>query len=188
MKISAVAKILGVGAVVLSVSGCLWAPDLDRVRKDIEHQIPGAKFDREIALSLGPIALTLVRGVLAVVPESRDAAGYVRDVRSVSVAVYTTQNLPADFALRLPEAMDRLIRKEGWEIAVKTREDGEAVWVLCKMDGDSIAGLYVLALDGDELVLVQANGRLEEMFKKAIRENVRPGKLARSISMGPSDA
>jgi len=184
MKFAPFARLLGIAALSLSVSGCLWAPDLDRIRKDIEKQIPGATFDREIALSLGPVALTLVRGALSLSPDARQAGGYVRDVRSVEVAVYTARNLPADFDVRLPDALRRLVEKNGWEVAVKTRDGGEAVWILCKEDGGAIDGIYVVALDEDELVLVRANGRIDEIFKKAIRENVGSGTLARGIHAG----
>jgi len=188
MKFAGFAKLFGVVAVVLSVSGCLWAPDLDRVRKDLEKQMPGVEFDRRIALSLGPIAMTFVRGALALAPDTREAAGYVRDVHSVGVAVYTARNLPRDFDVRLPKAIEELVEDGGWEIAVKTRDDGEAVWILCSMEGDAIKGLYVVALDEEELVLVRAKGRLEEMFKKAIRENVHPERLARGRDIGLEDA
>lgn len=191
MKFAGFAKLFGVVAVVLSVSGCLWAPDLDRVRKDLEKQMPGVEFDRRIALSLGPVALTLVRGALSLAtdsPDTREVAGYMRDIHSVGVAVYTAHDVPGDLDLRLPKALEKLVDGGGWEIVVKTREDGEAVWVLCMMDGDTIKGLYVVALDEEELVLVRAKGRLEEMFKKAIRDNVRPGRLARHVEFNGEGA
>jgi hypothetical protein len=188
MKLNGFARLIGVAALSLSVSGCLWAPDLDRIRKDIEKQIPGAAFDREIALSLGPVALTLARCALSFAPDAREAGGYVRDIRSVGVAVYTARNLPADFDVRLPKALENLVAKEGWEIAVKTRENGEAVWVLCKEDGGSVGGIYVVALNDEELVLVRAQGKLEELLKRAIRENAGPGRLARGLCAGLDDA
>jgi hypothetical protein len=188
MNIAGLSRLLGIAALSISVSGCLWAPDLDRIRKDIEKQIPGAAFDREIALSLGPVALTLARCALSFAPDAREAEAYVRDIRSVGLAVYTARNLPADFDARLPKALENLVAREGWEIAVKTSEDGNAVWVLFKEDGGSVGGVYVVALGDEELVLVRAQGNLEEILKRAIRENAGPGKLARGLYAGLDDA
>ncbi|MBP2680994.1 MAG: hypothetical protein H6Q78_857 [Candidatus Krumholzibacteriota bacterium] len=184
MKSRAFVASVAIAVLALSVSGCLWAPDLDRVRKDIEKQIPGASFDREFALSLGPVALTLVRGALYLSPEAKEPRDYVRDVRSVRVAVYSVRSLPADFEVRLPAALGKLVEKDGWEVAVKTREGGEAVWILCKEDGGAIDGIYVVALDDNELVLVNAAGRIDEICRKAMRENGGPGRIVREVHDG----
>ena len=75
-------------AVVGASTGCLWAPDLVLVRKDIERQLPGASFEKEIELSLGPISLAFARLVTRMVPDARDASGYLRDVSRIQLAVY----------------------------------------------------------------------------------------------------
>jgi hypothetical protein len=181
MKLDGTSRLIGIAALSLMASGCLWAPDLDAIRKDIEKQIPGAAFDREIALSLGPVSLAVARFALFFTPEAREAAGYVGEIRSVGVAVYTARHLPADFDLRLPGALESMVAGGGWEIVVKTRERDQAVWVLCKEDGGSVGGVYIVALDEEELVLVRAEGKFEDVVKRAMRENPGTGKLARGL-------
>lgn len=188
MKLNAFARMIGIAALSLSLSGCLWAPDLDRIRKDIEKQIPGASFDCEIAVSLGPVALAAARCALALAPDAREARGYLSDVRSVEVAVYEARDLPADFRVRLPAALERMVEEDGWEIAVKTLERDETAWVLCKEDDGSAGGICVVVLGDGELVLARVRGDLVETLKRALRENAGPGQLARGIRSRLGDA
>jgi hypothetical protein len=153
-------------------SGCLWAPDLDRVRQEIEIQLPGAHFQKEFALSLGPVTLGLARAVTAVVPRADLAGQYLRDIRRVKVAVYKVKNVPRFEALRTPEHLTALLETDDWELAVRVHERrDEAVWVLCRADdNDKLREVYVVALTGDELVLVRASGNIERLVAKAMKE------------------
>ncbi len=155
------------------MNGCLWAPELDRVRKEIEIQLPGVTFKKQVALSLGPVTLSLARAVVKLAPETHEAAAYLEDIRDVTIAVYEAENLPEDLHVRLPHHLKKLLARGEWELTVKACEESEAVWILCKTDGDAIKGLYVVVLDRDGLVLVRAHGRLEGLFMKAMREHGR---------------
>ena len=166
-------RILEVAAAALllsTLSGCLWAPELDRVRKDIERQLPGATFKREVTLSLGPLSLAVARAVVGLTPDAREAAAYLQDLRDVTIAVYEVENIPRDVRVRLPDDLKRHLARDDWELAVKTREEGQFAWILCKTEDDTIRGVYVVVLNHDNLVLVRARGRLEELVKRAIRE------------------
>lgn len=153
-------------------SGCLWAPDLDRVRAEIENQLPGTRFHKEFALSLGPVTLGLARVVTAVAPHADLAKRYLRDIRRVKVALYTLENAPSSLHLRTPERLDALLEDGEWEMAVRVREKhGEAVWVLYRADDDdTVKEVYVVALTGDELVLVRAAGNIERLMATAVKE------------------
>jgi len=158
-------------AVVGGSSGCLWAPDLARVRRDIEDQIPGASFDKEIELSLGPVSLLFVRLVVNVVPAAAEARGYLRDLSRVQVAVYHTEELPVTKNVETPRRLKKLIEEKGWEMAVKVRDEDEMLWVLYHIDGDTIKEMYVVVLNEEELVLVKIKGRLERLVAHALSES-----------------
>lgn len=160
-------------ALILSLlSGCLWAPELDRVRKDIERQLPGAHFKKDVAFSLGPIALALVKAAVRFVPDTDEARSYLRYVRDVKVAVYEGENVHMDANVRIPKTLRSLLDRDDWELVVKTHDEEGLTWILCRMDGESIRGLYVLVLNSDELVLVRASGRLDRLFERAMREHM----------------
>lgn len=180
MKPRRVLLIIGLSVIAAFVASCLWTPELDRVRKGVEHQLPGVTFKKEVAFSLGPIALSLVKAALKLVPDTQDAAAYLKDIRKVEVAVYEAQNVPQDVIVRLPGRLMKLLEDGRWELAVKALDEGESTWILCRMDGDSIRGLYIVALDRDALVLVRVDGGLEDLLARAIRKNARPGDHALS--------
>jgi len=150
-------------------SGCLWAPELASVCKDIERQVPGASFDKQFAITLGPISLGFAKLVTALVPDAREARGYLRDVSRIEVAVYETDNMPPASSVHMPDRLKRM-EAEGWETAVKVREEESVVWVMYKIEDESIKELYVVVLDDEELVMVKARGRLERLAARALSE------------------
>lgn len=167
------AVLVSVGLVMLvtSFAGCMWAPDLAMVRRDIERQIPGLSFDKKVELTLGPITLGFVRLVTALVPDARQAAPYLRDVRRVEVAVYEAETVPDGISrISMPDRVREMTKDEGWELAVKVNEADQAVWVMYKLDDDSIREVYVVVFDSEELVLVHAEGRLERLMARALME------------------
>jgi hypothetical protein len=152
-------------------SGCLWAPDLAMVRKDIERQLPGVSFDKEIELSLGPVSLAFARLVTRMSPEAEDASSYLRDVSRIELAVYNTEDMPPANQVTMPERLKKMTEGEGWEVAVKVRNDDELAWVLYRVEDESIEELYVVVVTEDELVMVKAEGKLERLVARALTES-----------------
>lgn len=153
-----------------TLSGCLWAPELANVRRDIERQIPQVRFDKEIELSLGPLTLALARVVTRFIPDAREARSYLRDVRRIQIAVYNAQDLPSTAGVEMPAPL-RDLQAKGWVTAVKLRDGEELVWVLYRLENDSVSELYVVSLDDEELVLVRAKGKLERLVARALQES-----------------
>ncbi|MEJ2722499.1 MAG: hypothetical protein P8181_15375, partial [bacterium] len=108
MKPSKATPIVGFALALTLFSGCLWAPDLDRVRRDIQRQLPGVSFHRDIALSFGPAVIGLARLLVKLVPDAEEARPYLSDVSRVTVAVYEAKNVPREFSLKTPEELKRL--------------------------------------------------------------------------------
>lgn len=159
-------------ALVVTVSlssSCMWAPELAKVCRDIERQIPGASFDKQFAITLGPISLAFAKMVTAFIPDAKEARGYLKDVSKIQVAVYEAERMPAPSRVVMPDRLKSMI-EDGWEMAVKARENDSVVWVLYKIDDDAIRELYVVVLDDQELVLVKASGRLERLVARALLE------------------
>jgi hypothetical protein len=169
-----VALIVG-GVVLVAAMGFVTAPDLDRLRKDFEEQIPGVEFEKEVTLSLGPIALFAVKSVLKAAGVENEVSDYLGGLRRVRLAVYESRNLPPKFDVRFPKSLRQRLERGDWHLVVKVREAGDAAWVFCRQKGDSVDGIYVVALDENELVLVRADGRLERALMKAIHDNARTG-------------
>lgn len=167
------ATVVAMLIVVMTLSsGCLWAPELSKMRNDIEDQMPGTSFNREFAISLGPITMGLARMLTGLVPDDdvRTARKYLRDVSSIQVAVYRSETPAPVERVRMPERLRRMYEDEGWEMAVKVQEDDSLAWVLYRITNDSIRDVYIVVLDDEELVLVRAHGKLERLVARALRE------------------
>ena len=151
---------------LLASPGCLHSGELSGVRRDLELQLPGSSFEKDVELSLGPVLLSVARLVTNFVPDAEEARPFLRGVSRVQIGVYKTEidSLPA---LRMPGHLQSLI-DDGWETVVRVHENHEAVWVLYRPDGDQIREVFVVVLNEKELVLVKAKGRLEKLLAAAL--------------------
>ncbi len=167
-----IGTLVGMVFLLTSLTGCLWAPELDSVRKDIERQIPDAHFEKEFAISLGPISLGLARTIIRFVPDDdvHEAREYLGDLSKVQIAVYEVDHIPRGAELKTPRKLESLL-DEGWEMAIKARDHGESLWVMYRLDDDEIREVYIVVLDPDELVLVKVRGRLDRLFAKVMEEH-----------------
>jgi hypothetical protein len=150
-------------AMLPAVAGWLWTPELSEIQREIERQLPGARFEKDVRISLGPLSLGLARFATGfipegVAPEAREAHDYLQEVRRVQVALYRTLELPALQDVRLPQHLKDRIRDEGWHLAVKKQQPTELVWVLTQEEQGLVRDIYVILLNSDNLVLVRVQG------------------------------
>jgi hypothetical protein len=166
-------KLLALVAVTMLFSGCfsLSARELAEVRRELENQMPEARFEKEIELSLGRMTMGTVKWLCLVIPDAREARKYLKDISGVSVAVYEVESLPPLNEVELPKRLKRLLEDKGWDVLIKAREEDQIVWILYQERRSSIRNLYVLALEPDELVLMSLRGRLDRLFAQALEES-----------------
>jgi len=156
-------------ACLLFANGCVWAPELAAVKTDIAHQFPDVDFHKNVTLSFGPVTMVLARTVTSFIPDAREARPYLRDVSHLQVAVYEVEGAPGSEGVRTPAALQHLM-DNGWEMAVRVRDEGELVWVLYRIEKESVREMFVVALSDDELVLVKVRGRLERIMAAALHD------------------
>jgi hypothetical protein len=156
----------------LPMAGCFYSREIAQTRRDLERQYPGAHFDREVVVSLGPGSLRALGWIAGLVPEDEPqmARRYLREISRIKVGVYKTDYLPnlEDFD---PPSLDRF-RRDGWEMAVKTQEDNEAVWVLYKERDGAVRDIYAIVLSEDELVLARVKGHLDRLLEKVMEDQI----------------
>jgi hypothetical protein len=156
------------GLAVLSSPGCFWSSELSGVRADLQRQLPGSSFDKNIELSLGPVVMTFARVATSVIPGAREARPYLRGVSRVQVGVYEA-HIDHMEDVHMPKRLQSLL-DAGWETAVRVCEKREAVWLLYRPDGDEVKEIFVVVLNDDELVMVKARGNLERLVAAAMDE------------------
>lgn len=164
------------GALVLALAcalpltgGCVWTPELRQIKQDIAHQIPGASFDQEVSFSIGPGGMALARAAVALVPAAHDARVWLKDVSRVEVALYEVSAGEPASRVATPARIEEML-EDGWEMAARVREPHESVWILYRVDGDSVREMFVVSLDRQELVMVKVKGRLERLIARALTE------------------
>lgn len=153
-----------------ALTGCFYSREIAHVRRDIERQYPEARFERQVVVNAGPVLLRLSRWVARRVDDdARMAADYLDEVRRVKVGVYRTERLPHLTDLDLPAL--RRFQRDGWDVAVRVRDDNEAVWVLYRENRRTVRDMYVLVLSDDELVIASIEGHLDRLLQKAIEDH-----------------
>ena len=165
---SSALRALGVvaGLVVLSSPGCFWSSELSGVRADLQRQLPGSSFDKNLELSFGPVILAFARVITSVIPGASEARPYLSGVSRVQVGVYDC-HLDTMEDLHMPKRLQSLL-DDGWETAVRVRDEREAVWILYRPDGEKVKEIFLVVLNDDELVLVKARGNLERVLAAAM--------------------
>lgn len=157
-----------VALAVLGAPGCFASGDLSGIRRDLEHQLPGASFNRNVEFSVGPILLGLTRMVTAFVPDAHEARSWLSGISRVDIGVYDAQIDGID-SVHMPRKLQSLV-DQGWETAIRVRDRDEAAWVLYRPDGNRVREVFIVVLDDEQLVMVKARGRLDQLIAAALRE------------------
>jgi len=164
-------RLLTFSLLAVLVSGCFYSREISQTRRDLERSYPGLELDQQVVVSIGPLGLRTAGWIAGFVPEEEAqlASRYIREVQRVKVGVYEVDRLGAarDFD---PAALERFERG-GWETAARIREDDELVWVMYRERRDTVRDLYVVVLDGDELILARVQGRLNRLMEQVVRDH-----------------
>lgn len=172
MKTRIMVGVLVTGLCTCFLSGCVFVSVDFRDTKDIiTRELGPVDIDTEVQLRIGSGMLSLGRLVASCADVDREAMSYLRDIRNVQIGVYKLRNAKRDRPIVIPEKIGKRLARKGYEPMVRTKERDGAVWVMTKIRGKRLEALYVIALDPEELVLVEVRGRLERLIEKAIREH-----------------
>jgi len=177
-------QLLAMSAVAMAallMVGCKQSPTAEQVRLELEHQLPGVRFERESHIRLGRVSMGVVKQVLRfTMPKDSSERKLIGSLKRVDVATYRVVSSPEDLAPSSITVLQRRLEKEGWTVAVKEREGNERTWVLFREDEKGfIRSLCVVSLDPYELEVVSVDGRLDEFFADAIADD--PGGFVDSL-------
>ncbi|MEW5875177.1 MAG: DUF4252 domain-containing protein [Candidatus Zixiibacteriota bacterium] len=156
----------------LSQTGCLRATQLERIGAEIAWQHPEARFKREFSLSLGSVSMGLARLVVGVAGEdAREAKAYLEGVRRIEFAIYEVRGMEDVNDTDTPEIIEELIADDGWEMIVKSKNEGDLVWILYREDDGKVKDLLLTVLEDDEMVLINLSGHLDRVFAEALEDH-----------------
>jgi hypothetical protein len=152
------------------LAGCFYSREIAHTRRDIERAT-GVDFDRGLMVSLGPVSLRTLGWISGLVPEqeARMARDYLREITRVKVGVYHTDlgfaRDGADLG-SLPRFED-----QGWEVAVRFRDEETLGWVLYREHRDTVRDVYVVMVTDEELVLARVQGHLNRLLSRVMEDH-----------------
>ncbi|MBC7186494.1 MAG: DUF4252 domain-containing protein [Calditrichaeota bacterium] len=180
-----VRKCLLLPLAALLVAGCADVDWNFRHVRDTVLRSSGAREVRTVfQLSLGPGSLWLTGAIAHLASSGDEAAALLLDIRSVQVGIYQLRDCGEQAGAI--KSVERSLTRRGYEPIVKVRGRKEATMVLAHLRKERLDALFVIAMDGDELVLVEVRGRLERVMEEAVRSRGLHAK--RAVSRPPTDA
>jgi hypothetical protein len=157
-------------ALSVVTSGCFYSREISHIRGDMEKAL-GVSLDREIVVSVGPRTFHTLGWLSRRVPNpwAQMAGDLTGEIDRVKVGVYHADSAPDASRLTL-QAMPRF-RDSGWQVAVRTRDESEAVWLLYRERHDSIRDMMVLSVDDRDVVITRIQGHLDALFEQAVADS-----------------
>lgn len=168
-----------VGALFLG--GCVESSMVARTRLEMEEGFPGASFERAHALHLGRLPTAMLKPIaLWALGDEGEDFEFIRSIRRVDLAVYEVRSFPETLNGGELTAMDRRLRKSGWNRVLRALETDEVTWVYSREDrAGGIRDLFVVTVDGAEMVVVRVGGRLDRALAELIAAD--PGGFGASL-------
>lgn len=153
----------------LALNGCAGAPDVDRVRWEIERNVPGARFEREEHFQLGRISMGLLRTVARMTPADSEDIHPLRQIHGFEVGVYRVESMPdLDRASQVFSRFEKRLSDHGWSLILREREADSRTWMLVRSHPDGwLSNLFIVSLEPEEMTLVRVDGRLDQLFAEA---------------------
>lgn len=141
----------------LLLAGCgLTAPRSNAGYADLDS-LGITDVDNTMTLSIGP---TPLRFAARYVDNDPETAALLRSLDGVRIRIYEIDRNPMRVAGRI-ERMSLKLRGQDWQPVALVQEGDTQTHMLVKMAGERIAGLTVIAFDGQEAVVVNVMGELK---------------------------
>jgi hypothetical protein len=151
------------------LAGCAGSPSVDTVGWEIQRRFPEARFEREEHFHLGRVKMSLLRGLVRMVPGKVDGQEFLSRIHGVEVATYRVHSMPDLDRLASDTRFEKRLAENGWTPMIRTREENERAWVFVRTDpSGALRNLFVVNLDESELSLVRVDGRIDQALAEAI--------------------
>jgi Domain of unknown function (DUF4252) len=169
-----------------TLTACSGVPAAETVRAEIEHQLPGARFEPAEHLRLGRLSLGLLHWLAGFDHdrEDQDSVAMFRAISSVEIATYKVRSLPPLEDFRLPEGFEHRLREAGWLTLLRSEEKNEHTWILYRGESlEAIRDFYLVSLDPKELSLIRVSGHLDQVMARALAKE--PKKMTKLAKAAP---
>jgi hypothetical protein len=164
-------------------SGCMLpSREFCYIEHEIRKQISPAYVNTVFKFSFGPISLSTARMIANMADADDDAVMYLREIQRVQVGVYEIRGTHKCSEFDIPRSVNEKLTELGWERFIRVKERDERVQLYYRQVNKWVGSLYVVVLERDEMVIVEAIGNLERIIDKALHDHHFPQNDFREIS------
>lgn len=121
-----------------------------------------------VQISVGEALLKMVSSLSA--EEDPEAAALFTRLKGVRVNVFENREIPAA-GLDLVRDVSSKLSAVGWESVVTVNSDDEQVRIFMKMNGESVEGITVMAVEPTEAVFVNVIGNISPDELERVMDN-----------------
>ena len=151
-------------------SGCIMVDrEFRMMRNEIIDSFRETSFKRDVEFQIGMELLLPAKIATNFIASDPDARAMIGKIHNIQVGVFKVQD-SSERIKPFPPKLEFRLRRRGYQPIIKVKSKDENVWVFVQMQRKRLKGMYVIALDRDELVLVEMKGKLGELIQEAVRE------------------
>jgi len=121
-----------------------------------------------VQISVGEALLKMVSSLSA--EDDPEAAALFTRLKGVRVNVFENREIPAA-GLDLVRDVSSKLSAVGWESVVTVNSDDEQVRIFMKMNGESVEGITVMAVESTEAVFVNVIGNISPDELERVMDN-----------------
>lgn len=160
---------------IVGLSGCIGVNNGFRgIRSSIINSL-GGDFDTEIEFSIGPAGIFLASTAAGFAKNETDVniSEMLSQIARVQVGVYEWNgNGDIKPSIGLLRKISQKMTAGGWQSIVRSVSGNEMTSVFVQTTNENhINQVFVVALDGDELVITEVLGNLDNIIEIAVRDH-----------------
>lgn len=121
----------------------------------------------KVMINLGGSILKFVGGMTQDDPE---VGPLLQQLKGVRINVYSVDGNPSAAVKKLTEVKSSLAG-DNWEPIVQVNDEGERAQIFIKLNGETMEGLAVMAVDDEEAVFINIIGQLDPAKLSQVMEN-----------------
>jgi hypothetical protein len=130
-------------------------------------ELMGEYGEPKVMINLGGSILRFVGGMTEDDPE---ASALLQQLKGVRINVYAIDGKPEAAVQKITQVKNSLQGAQ-WEPIVQVNDEGEKAQIFIKLNGDTMEGLTVMAVDDEEAVFINIIGQMDPAQLSQVMDN-----------------
>jgi hypothetical protein len=129
-----------------------------------------AELSTKFKFRFGPMMILAAKLIVNKTVDTPEVSEYLEGIRNVQVGVYDIEDRKTSITRSSLSSAERALLEERWEPFVRVRDREQQISLLYKYDNEGIRGVYVMVLNREQLILIEAQGHFEKIIETAIQQ------------------